>query len=522
MSKLSFLIVIVLLLAACGMEAEITPTTTSPTVAVTPTATSPSLTATPTMVIETATAVATPTQPLPTLIPPTAIPLLCLPDTPLPAQSTAQLRVTYQLEGQEWVWKEETGVAEPVSTLVVSLPSVPEEAVDWITYPDQVAYLLQTDTYMYELWLGDTNGQNRRQLSTITIEDVATRFPWATSSTITLWVSADGRSVIYILSPAGEGLGNAPIDSVGVVDIDTGQKRMLFAKVDNLYAIQQTSDGKFILALLPDEVRFVEIATGQATSLALPLSTYGPDSPILISPDKQKMVLFANNQLTIIDLATLKFKLIPFSYAVIGAGHYVIYPTVVWHDDGVTFSTLISDVPKPYLDFGDVFKNDALFSVWQVNIDTLTTEKQNSFEGNIINSALSPNGRYLLFMHQIGNRSQLFVADVQTGEYGLYDAGMELNPRIGWSPDSSRFLYSGRDTYPLLGQLCQPPRPLTYLAQQDYHPMLWVDGQRLLYFEGNMEEEESNILFLINVEDGTRTAVATLDPNAPYFNFYFE
>ena len=453
---------------------------------------------------------------------PTPIAHLCLSNPSPVASARGLLRVTFlQRDRQKWLWREETGKLEALMPPALPSPTVPGEAVEWISRADDVIYLLSSDAFTKEIWMSDYDGQKARLLATIAAPDITKRFEWATSISVSInWVGESGL-IRYITSPSAEGLGEWPIDTVGVIETGSGERREIIKELESLYEVRETPDNRFLIALLPDEVRLIEIATGAVTSLNIPQTVYADDNPLMFSPDDKKLLLFGEGNIAVIDLMSFQLDRIDLPYAVIGLSHDVAFPRVSWHADGETFSTLISDVPKSYLDFSDVFRNDVSFSVWQVNIRELVAEKQSSFMGNMMLASMSPNGRYLTFMHQdFSNERTLYLADVQTGEFGLYDQGRLLQMR-DWAPNGQYFIYQKLGERPILGQLCQPPQLLTELANRDDHPLRWVDDSRYLYFEGSPETNEANVLYLVGL-DGTKTAVAQLDTAFAVFDFYFE
>jgi hypothetical protein len=119
----------------------------------------------------------------------------------------------------------------------------------------------------------------------------------------------------------------------------------------------------------------------------------------------------------------------------------------------------------------------------------------------------------------MNNTRQLYLADVNTGEQFLYD-DLKALEFIGWSPDSSQFLYKPfESTQPILGHICAGARPLTDIQVTLNGNIQWVDDQRLLVLEG--ESGSDRPLRLVTL-DGQSTLIATLSGEYPASHFYFE
>ena len=147
-----------------------------------------------------------------------------------------------------------------------------------------------------------------------------------------------------------------------------------------------------------------------------------------------------------------------------------------------------------------------------VTIERLTTN------GTAIDSALSPDGRYLAWVESVGGLQSLKVR--QLGE----DRSVELVPRaqvgfwgIAFAPNGSRIYYSVKSAEQpagrlfVIGVLGGTPQPL--LEGIDSAVTFWPDGRRFAFYRVNHPERGATAL-LTAADDGTdlRTLSTTRPP----------
>jgi Tol biopolymer transport system component len=146
-----------------------------------------------------------------------------------------------------------------------------------------------------------------------------------------------------------------------------------------------------------------------------------------------------------------------------------------------------------------------------VNIERLTTS------GTAIDSALSPDGRYLAWVESVGGLQSLKIR--QLGE----DRSVELVPRaqvgywgIAFSPNNSRIYYSVKSADQPAGRLFTigvlggAPQPL--LDGIDSAVTFSPDGQRLAFYRVNHPERGATALVTAGIDGAGVRAIATTRP----------
>lgn len=440
---------------------------------------------------------------------PTPIPTACLDDSPAVFTPPAgNLRIAYELEGQTWEWREETGTAVPLPP-----EATPETKTDGMLSPNGrfLATLRRPDENTFELWISAADGSSPRQLIAITPAEVYERYPQATGVGLNFgWVNES--LISYRFEPTFDGLGGVPLQTLSVVDVANGRSWPILPP-DVAWDYQFTNDGQQLLALTETGVQVINTADG-TVQFDIALDIVVPfEQGITYIPDGQRLLVYTAAGIALINPDDGTFSEIPLDFAPIGAGHYSILPPRYWLENETQFYTLTSS--------DDVWNDpNATFTVWLVDVSVHSAMPLNTFTGFLLSAELSPDRSKVAFWTQkMDNSRKFYLADVQTGEQFLYDDGRLLE-FIGWSPDSAHFLYKPAESpQPILGDICAGARPLTDIQITLNGNIQWVDDQHLMVLEGAPGGSQPLKLMTL---DGQSTLVATLTGDYPAFQFYFE
>jgi len=474
----------------------------------------------------TATAMPTtaPSSPTATDPPPSAAPSVapsatlagCLEDTGAVAMPPGFLRIAYELDGQWWEWREETGLAEPSPG---SAPFESEYEALW-TLGGQSAdgrFLLearQPEDGQYELWVSAPDGTDPRRLVAITPDVVFERYPQATGVELQAgWV--DGTSLVaYHFTPLFEGIGGVPIQELGIVNAEDG-RTWYGLPADVAWTFRFSEDGRRLLAITDAGLWIVETSDG-ALLHDVPLDVVVPyEQGIMFTPDGSRIILYTESGFALVNPIDGTVTEIAVDYAPIGAGHTSILPPIQWLADHARFYTLTTT--------DDVWNDlEAQFTVWLVDTETGSATALNSFTGFYPSVVFSPDRRIIAYWVQSrDNVRPLYLADVMSGEQFPYDT-LPVLEFVGWSPAGRQFLYSYRPfetTFVMLGDICAPPLPLPRVNVTLNGDIQWVDGQRLLVLEGAPGDSERP-LRLISL-DGSGVTIAVLAGEEPHYSLYF-
>jgi hypothetical protein len=439
---------------------------------------------------------------------PTSIPVGCLADVVAAVPPPGRLRIVYELDGQTWEWREETGTAVPLPP-----EPTPEAEVDGVLSPDGrfLASLRQPDENTFEIWISAADGSNPRQLIAISPDEVYERYPQATGVGLNFgWVN---ESLIrYRFEPTFDGIGEPPLQTIRVVDAENGCSWPILPP-DVAWAIRFVNKGQQLIALTEDGVQMIDTVDG-AVRFDVPLDVVVPfEQGITFTLDDSRLFVYTAAGIALINPADGAVNEIPLDYVPVGVGHYTILPPQYWLENGTQFYT----VTTANEDWGSP---KAAFTIWLVDKIVPAATPINTFIGFYMSVEMSPDRRWVAFWtQQMDNSRQLYLADVNTGEQFLYDEGRLLE-FIGWSPDSTHFLYKpAESTQPILGHICAGARPLTGIVVTLNGNIQWVDDQRLLVLEG--EPGGNQPLRLVTL-DGQSSLIATLQGDYPAFRFYFK
>ena len=446
---------------------------------------------------------------------PTPIPTACLDDSAAAYTTpTGNLRIVYELDGQSWEWREEMGTAVPLPP-----EPTPEPEPDGVLSPDGRfrAGLRQPDEDTFEIWLSTADGSDSHRLVAISTDELYGRYPQATGVDLAYaWVNESWIS--YRFLPQFEGIGDPPVQAVGILDAANGDTWTILPP-DVAWAYRFVNMGQQLIALTENGIQMINTADG-TIRFDVPLDVVVPfEQGITFTPDDSRLFVYTAAGIALINPADGTFVEISMDYEPVGMGHYSILPPQYWLENGTRFYTMTAN--------GDVWANDAEFTIWLVDTAVSTSSSQavplatplNTFTGQYISVELSPDRRWVAFStQQMNNTRQLYLADVHTGEQFLYDDGRLLE-FIGWSQNSSQFLYKPAESVqPILGNICAGPRPLTDIAISLNGNVKWVDDQRLLVLESVPGDGQP--LRLVSL-DGQSSLIATLQGEYPLFRFYF-
>lgn len=438
----------------------------------------------------------------------TPIPVSCLADAPISFSPAGRLRIVYELDGQMWEWREETGTAVPLP-----LEPTPEAETNVTLSPDGRfrATLRQPDENTFELWISAADGSDPRQLVATTPDEVYELYPWATGVRLDYeWVNES--LISYRFSPEFDGIGGVPLQTLRIVDVADGRSWPILPP-DVAWDYRFTNGGRQIIALTENGVQVINTLDG-TIRFDISLDVVVPfEQGITFTPDGGRLIVYTAVGIALVNPEDGTFTEILLDYAPVGAGHYSILPPKYWLENETQFYTLTSS--------DDVWNDpNATFTVWLVDISVPSATSINIFTGFLLSAEPSPDWRWIAFWTQkMDNSRQLYLADISTGEQFLYDSG-RLIEFIGWSSDSTQFLYKpAESTRPILGHICAGARPLTHIEVSLNGNIQWMDNQRLLVLEGEPDGDQP--LRLVTL-DGPSSLIATLQGDGSAFRFYFE
>jgi hypothetical protein len=347
-----------------------------------------------------------------------------LADTPpLPAPA-GLLRVLFP-NGDLWLWREETGTAEPLTSggnmaayqlrpdnrAVVFLQAGDlwlwrEEsgpATRLTESSDLDHFLLSSDGALiafsrtlageqYELWAINSDGSQARRLATASAAETRARYPDAYASYLDnnvdvlfnyRWLG-DSHILTYGFAPIVDLIGGLPPLPHLLVDAATGLALPVSPAVT--YSSYHVSpNGAQIVALTSGsaELHLMNVADGQV-QLALPL----PEMMVwTFSPGGRYLIASAEDGAVMVDTADLSQRRLPVPYRNFpypyGKGAVTVAPVDFWLDE----TTWHTAIPA-----GD----GATFTLWQVNLAEGATTAGNTFSGFLGSALLSPDRRYLI------------------------------------------------------------------------------------------------------------------------------
>ncbi|MBN1888500.1 MAG: DUF333 domain-containing protein [Thermoflexales bacterium] len=186
------------------------------------------------------------------------------------------------------------------------------------------------------------------------------------------------------------------------------------------------------------------------------------------SPDGQWMTLYHPNELVLARLDGSEARVVfqypeDFQYTLMG-------PEIAWKGDASGFYLVSASGPQGSLNN---------MTVWFIPLAGEPV-KQMSYSGPY-GAHLSPDGRsvvYVYFQHEPVD-VHVVTADGKDVTIGSY-AKVSF---LGWAPDSKHFLLNlSQDERLVLPHLCAPgEQPVKLTDTDDALPVVWVDGQRVLF-----------------------------------------
>lgn len=176
------------------------------------------------------------------------------------------------------------------------------------------------------------------------------------------------------------------------------------------------------------------------------------------------MLVYIRSGLAVVDAANGQRRDIPLDYEPIGSGHRSTFHTISWLDDGPLAYAIITQGSNIL----DVWKPEAIFTVWRLDLSKGTAIQLRSFTGMSTEAQPSPDCRWLAFSRFVDqNTRELYLADVESGRQLLYDRG-DVSPRA-WHLGSIQFAYGGLTSPVKVGQLCGPPVQIRQAADDLSH-----------------------------------------------------
>lgn len=240
-----------------------------------------------------------------------------------------------------------------------------------------------------------------------------------------------------------------------------------------LFNTQATFEGSGLIK--NDDVISIDLDTDVRERL-LPPGSGGDFYP---SPDGSKLAIIQATCISLSDSdgANLHPQLLTFP-AVRTYSEYSYYPEPVWAPDSSHFAVVIPSQ--------DPLAPNPTSTVWTLAVDgsppiqTATIDGQSFFPQAFGAPVISPDHSKVAFMRPGSeqNEERLIYSDEEGGSEIVYTTG---NLRwVGWSPDSSAFVYSVGPTDLQLGAIGEPPQPLGNGIQ-----FRWVNSDDYIFLTGS-------------------------------------
>lgn len=347
-------------------------------------------------------------------------------ETPTP--EPAHLQVAYVSDGDLWLWSEGAAPVSLTSLGDVSSVRISDDG-------QRLAFTRRVDPLHQEIRAVNSDGSNTRTLvSSADFESLAVDSEAVATYPASLdWVPGS-HLLTFNTYPAYEGPGYFLANDLHQVDADSGTLNTLLAPGLG-GEFQYAPDGSQMALVKPDQIS-------------------------LLNPDGTGR------------LDLLSFPLI-YTYS-----EYALYPQPVWLPD----SSAVRVIIPPQDPLGDP---SAETTLWHLPADgSAPTALLNFLTVPFFASPaqLSPDGAQLAYQVPIGapadNTSELHLRAADGSGDTIYATG-QLNFEA-WSPDGSRFIYTGSGgSSPQIGQLGSPPQPLsgTSLVRN----VRWIDNRQFLY-----------------------------------------
>ncbi|TET99984.1 MAG: hypothetical protein E3J30_03465 [Anaerolineales bacterium] len=240
-----------------------------------------------------------------------------------------------------------------------------------------------------------------------------------------------------------------------------------------LFNTQATFEGPGLLK--NDDLLSFDVDAASLERLLAP----GSGGDFYPSPDGTKLAIIQATSIGFSDSdgSNLNPELLSFP-AVMTYSEYSYYPEPVWSPDSSHFAVVIPSQ--------DPLAPDPTSTVWILSVDgkppiqTALIDGQSFFTQAFGAPVIAPDLNKVAFMRPgtEQNDEHLVFADEDGGSEIVYTTG---NLRwVGWSPDSSAFVYSVGPMDLQLGAIGEPPQPLGNGVQ-----FRWVNSEDYLYLTGS-------------------------------------
>lgn len=406
-----------------------------------------------------------------------------------------------------WSWTEEMGA--------VTALSLPEDARSPVPSPqgDRVAYTVEPEGGVVELWIMDADGAGRRQLAIVSIGDYLGASPeYVIDAALSYRWIAERNLLAYEIVPVLGALGIPPLETMMVADVTSGQTWTLVPGGE-FFEVVNHPYGDQVAALSGEKVQLIDVMTGAVQhEVTLPLNDFWFSADY--TPDGDSLAVFTQDGVALIDTATGDLQNIFLAYEPIGMGEYALMPPIYWLPDSHTFYTVVAEGD----DAGDILSPQTQFTVWRVDVATATVERLQTYQGSLVSVAFSPDRQHLAFWSQRqDNIRTLYLADLASGEQVAYDR-RPLLEFLNWHPDSAQFVYwEFVEQSPLLGHVCEQPEPLTAVNIPFAGAIYWLGPERYVSVEGVDRGDEVTGSWEIHLRsgDGKDQLLHTVEGAAP-------
>lgn len=417
------------------------------------------------------------------------------------AQSDSRsLQVVY-FDGTQWQrWDEATA-----DTSTLPLPAGVQDVVPSADHT-LLAYSLETDVNIHELWVipfAAADASEARLLATVNGNATLAHYANAVRTSLTFHWIKNTHLITYTVAPIFEALGTVPYEDLNVVDAGSGEQWTLIPR-DGINFFTYSPDGSQVAAVTTSELRLIATADG-SVQFTIPL-TFNElaDQSISYSPNGHHLVVFTQDTLYIINPADGSQRSIPFEYPLIGLGHTVATPQIVWGKDGESFYTLVASADNVVI----LLEPDATFTVWQIDVANATATEIITYQGFVLSAVFSPNVQFLAYWVQNGNARTFYITALGSDPIE-YTSG-DLLEFVAWNPASTHFIYWFWEQHqPLLGSFDLDAIPTTLEFGARTERLEWVDSERLLILSALSEQEWA---LQVATLDGETQSIATI-PN---------
>ena len=215
-----------------------------------------------------------------------------------------------------WLWSDATQTAVPFA--------LPSDALNPKLSADRHWIVFRRDLgeRQSELWVIDTQGQNERNLVTVSFDEIQARYPnLAGSLELGLnydWVPNTDK-IFYSITPGG-GVDIHIYDTFALLDVDSGQVISLAKPGEEVSKVVIAPDGSQAAVLTKSELRLVNTKDGKVQfTLPMSLSSYGVggSSSPAYSPDGKYIIDFTDDGIVRMNAEDGQWQVIPLKYTVI-------------------------------------------------------------------------------------------------------------------------------------------------------------------------------------------------------------